>query len=597
MERIFVQIASYRDPECQWTVKDLFAKATYPDRVFVGICWQYDPQEDADCFQHAARPHQVRVAPFHWKESQGVCWARAQTQQLWDGEEYTFTIDSHMRFEQGWDERFITELAECPSPDAILTNHPASYTPPDNLEKGVMPTILRAHPYSPEGDIRFRGDFLDRLPDKPLRGAFIAAGLMFSRSNVITEVPYDPYLYFNQEEISLAARFFTHGFDVYSPREVLVYHYYNPAPDKKKRPLHWDDNKNWTELQDRARQRLNHLLGHTPNDDPIVTRDLMKYGLGHVRSLKEFEAFCGIDFARREVSERALRCGFIENLSLYKDKPIYIPEIDGTIAAQPRTAPVTVKLAASNVTGPVLSFPDPAVSAKQPFDAMTLADGRSRKLNVLENAPRGVLVITDYLEKPVCDALARYADAQIFTELNVVDHEKSTKDAIVQLKHEGRITHHVDIDGMACEILNIFNDIYCHRLAPFYNVNFEWYERPQILRYPAGGKYNQHADADHWVADKKKWQRVQDRDYSVLIYLNDEYEGGELQLIEQNFTIKPTPGMLLAFPSDHRYLHAALPTTSGIRYAVVSWAAVLGTQRVRTQPPYASVFVRQKRTA
>ena len=37
---IFVQIASYRDPECQWTVKDLFDKADHPERVYVGIFWQ-----------------------------------------------------------------------------------------------------------------------------------------------------------------------------------------------------------------------------------------------------------------------------------------------------------------------------------------------------------------------------------------------------------------------------------------------------------------------------------------------------------------------------------------------------------------------------
>ena len=38
-ERIFVQIASYRDPDCQWTLKDMFEKATNPDRVFAGVVW------------------------------------------------------------------------------------------------------------------------------------------------------------------------------------------------------------------------------------------------------------------------------------------------------------------------------------------------------------------------------------------------------------------------------------------------------------------------------------------------------------------------------------------------------------------------------
>ena len=60
--RIFVQIASYRDPECQWTVKDLFEQAAHPERVFVGICWQFDEQEDKHCFEIPyPRPDQVRV--------------------------------------------------------------------------------------------------------------------------------------------------------------------------------------------------------------------------------------------------------------------------------------------------------------------------------------------------------------------------------------------------------------------------------------------------------------------------------------------------------------------------------------------------------
>ena len=70
------------------------------------------------------------------------------------------------------------------------------------------------------------------------------------------------------------------------------------------------------------------------------------------------------------------------------------------------------------------------------------------------------------------------------------------------------------------------------------------------------------------------------RDFASIVYLNDDYEGGELHLVEQNYTIKPKPGMLVAFPSDHKFLHAALPTTSGIRYVIVSWAGIVGSPRV-----------------
>ena len=42
--RIFVAIPSYRDRECQWTLKDMFEQASHPQRVFAGVCWQTIPE-------------------------------------------------------------------------------------------------------------------------------------------------------------------------------------------------------------------------------------------------------------------------------------------------------------------------------------------------------------------------------------------------------------------------------------------------------------------------------------------------------------------------------------------------------------------------
>ena len=105
---IFVQIASYRDPECQWTVKNLFEKAKFPERIFAGICWQFDEEHDGDCFvEPSPRPEQTRVVNVSAYDSQGVCWARHVAQTLYEGEDYVLMIDSHMRFIDDWDEALI----------------------------------------------------------------------------------------------------------------------------------------------------------------------------------------------------------------------------------------------------------------------------------------------------------------------------------------------------------------------------------------------------------------------------------------------------------------------------------------------------------
>lgn len=330
--RIFVNIASYRDPECQWTVKDLFEKAAHPERVFVGICWQFDEKEDKHCFEVVTRPDQVRVFPTDWREAEGVCWARYMTQQLWDGEEYTLMIDSHMRFVQGWDELMLDELAACDSDKPVLSCSPAVYTPPNNLSAQTNPTIRRVRPFMNDGNLRCQGEMLDRAPEKPLPGMFMVANFVFSRSEIIQEVPYDPYLYFDQEEITYAVRLYTHGWDLFSARRQMLYHYYNTGKESV-RPLHWndlrkEDNARIRHLQERGLKRFNHLTGYEPSTDPEAIKELDVYGFGKVRTLQQFEEASGIDFKHKIASERALRCLFIEDLYKYRSRSIYVPELD-----------------------------------------------------------------------------------------------------------------------------------------------------------------------------------------------------------------------------------------------------------------------------
>lgn len=326
-DSIFVQIASYRDRECQWTVKDLFEKASNPERITVGICWQFDPERDQACFQHKTRPNQVRCIDVHIQDSKGVCWARRQTQTLWDGEEYTLVIDSHMRFAPDWDTQIIKQLAECTSDKPLISCNPAAYTPPDKLEPNPYPTIRRAHPFSKVGEMRCRGEILEKAPPHPLNGAFIAAGLMFSRSQVIEEVPYDPYLYFNQEEISYAARLYTHGWDIFSARKMLFYHWYFNQKTSEQ-PLHWRDHEAWEKFQNQGLQRFNHLTGYQTTTDSEIIKELDRYGLGTKRNLKAFKDYCGVDFKNKTVSEKGLYCLFIKDREKYLPR-IYIPELDG----------------------------------------------------------------------------------------------------------------------------------------------------------------------------------------------------------------------------------------------------------------------------
>ena len=51
-QTIFISVASYRDTECSDTIRDIYAKAKYPERIFCGICEQNSGDVEEACVQN-----------------------------------------------------------------------------------------------------------------------------------------------------------------------------------------------------------------------------------------------------------------------------------------------------------------------------------------------------------------------------------------------------------------------------------------------------------------------------------------------------------------------------------------------------------------
>ncbi len=295
--RIFVNIASYRDSELPRTIEDLFEKAKHPERVFAGVCLQHVPGEDDDIALGKAWLDQCRTVEFHAKDALGVCWARHQTQKLWRGEEYIFQIDSHMRFKPDWDALLLEMLDECDSPRPVLSTYPVPYEPPEKLSPDALPVIYMK--FFDKADIPAMDSTTikpEDAPGKPEPSAFCAAGMLFGDSRIIEDVPYDPHLYFTGEEIILAVRLWTHGWDIFTPNRVVAYHDYTRREGRRR---HWDDMTDWVKLSDISRTRVHYLLGMEKDGAPEALKDIDRYGLGDKRALSEYEAFSGVDFKRR----------------------------------------------------------------------------------------------------------------------------------------------------------------------------------------------------------------------------------------------------------------------------------------------------------
>jgi hypothetical protein len=54
--------------------------------------------------------------------------------------------------------------------------------------------------------------------------------------------------------------------------------------------------------------------------------------------------------------------------------------------------------------------------------------------------------------------------------------------------------------------------------------------------------------------------------FSLVTYINDDYEGGEISFPNHNVTIKPKAGSLIMFPSQQPFIHEVKPIISGTRY-------------------------------
>ena len=81
------------------------------------------------------------------------------------------------------------------------------------------------------------------------------------------------------------------------------------------------------------------------------------------------------------------------------------------------------------------------------------------------------------------------------------------------------------------------------------------------IRYEESDKFGHHID------DGKKFPRT----VSISAYLNDDYEGGELEFNNFGIKIKPQVGDIVIFCSAFPYVHEVHPVISGTRYAVVNW--------------------------
>jgi hypothetical protein len=103
----------------------------------------------------------------------------------------------------------------------------------------------------------------------------------------------------------------------------------------------------------------------------------------------------------------------------------------------------------------------------------------------------------------------------------------------------------------------------------FYNVELYSFTKGEVplIKFEKNYKMNEHADTAG--------------DIAVIYYLNDEYQGGEINFMDHGLKIKPKANSFVTFPSNADYWHEVLENTEKERYSATLWFKFNGSSITR----------------
>ena len=87
----------------------------------------------------------------------------------------------------------------------------------------------------------------------------------------------------------------------------------------------------------------------------------------------------------------------------------------------------------------------------------------------------------------------------------------------------------------------------------------------RINKYGTGGFMSEHTDNIHH-SHGQRWGYPH---VTILLYLNDDYDGGEFVVAGKE--IKPNKGSAIVFPANFMYPHEAKIVREGTRWSVLAW--------------------------
>lgn len=288
--KIFISIASFMDPLLENTIENMISTAKNPDNLVFGIIIQDTEERRSQFSEKYSKRHNFKIISIPSEESQGCCWARSQVQQLMSDEAFFMQTDSHHVYVKHWDILCIHMLDQCVTQSkhnkVVLSTYGTPAKLPDfKCTHEDTAFYMKCERFYNIPKVRYVPEKVKKL-QQPQLWHTISAHFLFTHSQWVRDVPYDPELYFDGEEDTLALRSYTRGYDIYYPHAKISYHYYTRKGEKR----HSDIDKTWYKINDKSIKRLNDILSGKIKG---------KFGLGDVKTLNDYKEFTDIDYLNK----------------------------------------------------------------------------------------------------------------------------------------------------------------------------------------------------------------------------------------------------------------------------------------------------------
>jgi len=301
---IFINIPSYKDPELWMTIDDFFKNAKNPDRIYFGITNQPENFEDEMLIYGKYNKDKIRVDIIEPGSIVGCQPARNNSHKFYNNQDYYLNMDSHMRSIQDWDELLIEEFEDIENRKgkSVLTGYVNDYS----LDENNNPILRVSTPWiyymSKDNLNNFKNTgIVQMVPgfsnhESEVESPYVSGHFFFTRSEYIKRVNFVNNITFTEEEMFMALRFFTAGYNIFIPKKTYVFHRYG-RPNRK---LFWEDfPEKFFKSDENSKIFFNNLVQNNIIDNYS--------GLFKDRSLKEFEEYSGINFKTREVTGKLLQ--------------------------------------------------------------------------------------------------------------------------------------------------------------------------------------------------------------------------------------------------------------------------------------------------